>query len=313
MDYFESKLKNPLLFKRTLILIKLWCYYESGILGSNVGLLATYALEMLVIYIFNNYSETINNEMDAFVHFFKICKETNWEKYMLSLFGFCEIDSSEPVDYKGLLDKDDFSHFLKTFDKINILDKQNSKKTFTNKYFNIIDPIFNTNNLGKSVNFHNFSKIKKVFEIGYTDIQNIISLKQSGASPFTYLNSLLKLFHRSLSNSHGEILFQNLLLPKIVISTNSKKEITTDETIEKNSSFKDPGLGFFTVSDSSIRDLNKRFSNTTTVTGQDGKKEGNIYTTKEIFEFFTGVNNISPTNYEMYYDKNTIEKLFNEL
>jgi hypothetical protein len=122
----------------------------------------------------------------------------------------------------------------------------------------------------------------------------------------------LKLFHRCLSNSHGEILFKNLLLPKIVISTNSKKEITTDETIEKNSSFKDPGLGFFTVSDSSIRDLNKRISNMT-VTDQDSKKEDNIYITKEIFEFFTGVKNISPKNYEMYYDKNTIEKLFSEL
>lgn len=40
------------LFKRSIILVKAWCHYESRILGSQYGLLATYALETMVLYIF---------------------------------------------------------------------------------------------------------------------------------------------------------------------------------------------------------------------------------------------------------------------
>jgi len=39
---------------------------------------------------------------------------------------------------------------------------------------NIVDPIFPTNNLGKSVNFHNFSKIKKVFEYAASSNNDLI-------------------------------------------------------------------------------------------------------------------------------------------
>ena len=41
------------LFKRSIILIKAWCYYESRILGAHHGLISTYALETLVLYIFH--------------------------------------------------------------------------------------------------------------------------------------------------------------------------------------------------------------------------------------------------------------------
>lgn len=41
------------LFKRSIILIKAWCYYESRILGANTGLISTYALAVLVLHIIN--------------------------------------------------------------------------------------------------------------------------------------------------------------------------------------------------------------------------------------------------------------------
>jgi len=68
--YFARSLKNNRLlqvdylisrnhiFKRSVILIKAWCYHESRLLGSKSGLFSTYALEILVMYIFNLY----NNE-----------------------------------------------------------------------------------------------------------------------------------------------------------------------------------------------------------------------------------------------------------
>ncbi|GJV63517.1 hypothetical protein Tco_1474345, partial [Tanacetum coccineum] len=54
------------LFKRSIILIKAWCYYESRILCAHYGLISTYAHEKLVLYnfhVFNN-SFTVPPEDD---------------------------------------------------------------------------------------------------------------------------------------------------------------------------------------------------------------------------------------------------------
>lgn len=47
------------LFKRSIILIKAWCYYESRILGAHHGLISTYALETLVLYIFHLFHSSL--------------------------------------------------------------------------------------------------------------------------------------------------------------------------------------------------------------------------------------------------------------
>lgn len=51
------------LFKRSIILIKAWCYYESRILGSHHGLISTYALETLVLYIFHLYHSALEGPL----------------------------------------------------------------------------------------------------------------------------------------------------------------------------------------------------------------------------------------------------------
>ncbi|PRQ57035.1 hypothetical protein RchiOBHm_Chr1g0343851 [Rosa chinensis] len=40
------------LFKRSIILIKAWCYCESRILGAHHGLISTYGLVTLVLFIY---------------------------------------------------------------------------------------------------------------------------------------------------------------------------------------------------------------------------------------------------------------------
>jgi hypothetical protein len=35
--------------------VKAWCYYESRLLGAHHGLISTYALETLVLYVFNRH------------------------------------------------------------------------------------------------------------------------------------------------------------------------------------------------------------------------------------------------------------------
>ena len=48
------------LFKRNLSMIKAWCYYESRILRAHHGLISTYALEVLVLYIFRIFFGLLN-------------------------------------------------------------------------------------------------------------------------------------------------------------------------------------------------------------------------------------------------------------
>ena len=52
----DNNLQNNnklIIFKRTILLIKAWCFYEGNLMGSNIGLMASYALEILTIYMFN--------------------------------------------------------------------------------------------------------------------------------------------------------------------------------------------------------------------------------------------------------------------
>lgn len=51
------------LFKHSIILIKAWCYYESRILGAHHGLISTYALESLILYIFHMFNSSLNGPL----------------------------------------------------------------------------------------------------------------------------------------------------------------------------------------------------------------------------------------------------------
>ena len=77
LESIDRHIKGQHLFKRSVILVsccvdkssvnlvhtlqsdfvvtqvKAWCYYESRLLGANHGLISTYALETMVLYIFN--------------------------------------------------------------------------------------------------------------------------------------------------------------------------------------------------------------------------------------------------------------------
>lgn len=53
------------LFKRSIILVKAWCYYESRILGAHRGLFSSYALETLVLYIFNVFHKRLHRPLDV--------------------------------------------------------------------------------------------------------------------------------------------------------------------------------------------------------------------------------------------------------
>ena len=56
-------------------------------MGSNIGLMASYTLEILVKYLFNLHYEFIYNEFDGFEKFFELMEKNDWDKNIISLFG----------------------------------------------------------------------------------------------------------------------------------------------------------------------------------------------------------------------------------
>ena len=236
MHNLEKNYLDPYFYKRTLLLIKSWCYYEGNILGSNIGLLGSYALEVLVIYMFNNYKGKFNSELEAFFTFFNMISKINWENQIVTIYGIYDIVtlskydlnlesflSSNEQDKEQKIIYTEIREFVKQFERFNDIEKVqifniNSKSIVLSKYnMYIIDPIYNTNNLGKSVNFHNSSRIKELFDYMDTQCQDLIKLKTEKISPYNYFNEISNLFSTLITSNDSELFKIKLSEPKILI------------------------------------------------------------------------------------------------
>ena len=60
LEKVDTMVGKQHLFKRSMVLVKAWCYFESHLLSSQNGLLATYALETLVLCVFDLMHEQLS-------------------------------------------------------------------------------------------------------------------------------------------------------------------------------------------------------------------------------------------------------------
>jgi hypothetical protein len=67
--------------------VKAWCYYESRLLGAHHGLISTYGLETLVLYIFNVYHAALRTPLEVLHRFLEAFAAFDWDRYCLSLRG----------------------------------------------------------------------------------------------------------------------------------------------------------------------------------------------------------------------------------
>lgn len=261
INRFEKELQNPELFKRSLFLIKSWCYYEGSLLGSNLGLLASYGLEIIVMYIFNKYNHLIKTEIDALCLFFEKTHEFKWERDIMSILGRISLDAfheeykinNSPLEslQKNLTENEtnevfhyenlqELTNFFEKFADLDRIQNFNSnKKIFNVKYLNIIDPMFNNNNLGKSVNLHSFNKFLKVIEYEIKDISKLKEMRQLNNRYFTpekYLNQLLKIFEKTITYNNPDLFYMSLPQPKIFIHsfTNLSNNLNIFESMFNN-------------------------------------------------------------------------------
>ncbi|XP_022950092.1 uncharacterized protein LOC111453279 [Cucurbita moschata] len=182
LEKIDCRMGKDHLFKRSIILIKAWCYYESRILGAHHGLISTYALETLVLYIFHLFHSALNGPLQVLYKFLDYFSKFDWDNYCISLNGPVRISSlpelaAETPENGGgdlLLSTD----FLKScLDTLYVPGRgyEPNSRAFPIKHLNIVDPLKENNNLGRSVSKGNFYRIRSAFSYGARKLGSILS------------------------------------------------------------------------------------------------------------------------------------------
>ncbi|GER46363.1 nucleotidyltransferase [Striga asiatica] len=173
LDEVDHLINQDHLFKRSIILIKAWCYYESRVLGAHHGLISTYALETLVLYIFHVFNSSFHGPLEVLYRFLEFFSNFDWENFCVSLWGPVPISSlpnvtAEPPrkDSGELLLSKLFLDACSSVYAVFPGGQENNGQQFVSKHFNVIDPLCVNNNLGRSVSKGNFFRIRSAFAFG---------------------------------------------------------------------------------------------------------------------------------------------------
>ncbi|KAL0460361.1 UNVERIFIED_CONTAM: hypothetical protein Slati_0663300 [Sesamum latifolium] len=169
------------LFKRSIILVKTWCYYESRILGAHHGLISTYALETLILYIFHLFHSSLSGPLAVLHRFLDYYSQFDWENYCISLKGpVCKLSLPDIVvkmpesGRKDLLLSEEFLENCIEMFSVSSRGLEAQPKAFQTKHLNIIDPLKENNNLGRSVHRGNFYRIRSAFKYGARKLGQIL-------------------------------------------------------------------------------------------------------------------------------------------
>lgn len=185
LDEVDSLIDQNHLFKKSIILIKAWCYYESRILGAHHGLISTYALETLVLYIFHVYNNSFAGPLEVLYRFLEFFSNFDWDNFCLSLLGpipvssLPEMTAERPRNDDGeLLLSKLFLDVCNAFYAVFPAGQENQSQPFVSKYFNIVDPLRINNNLGRSVSKGNFFRIRNAFAFGAKRLGRLLECPQ---------------------------------------------------------------------------------------------------------------------------------------
>ncbi|KAK3024390.1 hypothetical protein RJ639_043294 [Escallonia herrerae] len=192
------------LFKRSIILIKAWCYYESRILGAHHGLISTYALETLVLYIFHFFNSSFNDPLSVLYRFLDYFSKFDWENYCISLNGpVCKLSLPDVVVEKpenegdNLMLSEEFMRNCVDMFTVPSRGPETNLRAFPQKHLNIIDPLKENNNLGRSVHRGNYYRIRSAFKYGARKLGRILLL------PRERISDEIKKFFSNTLGRHG--------------------------------------------------------------------------------------------------------------
>ncbi|KAG2263388.1 hypothetical protein Bca52824_070467, partial [Brassica carinata] len=201
------------LFKRSIILIKAWCYYESHILGAVHGLISTYALETLVLYIFHLFHSSLDGPLAVLCKFLDYFSKFDWDKYCISLSGLvCRSSLPEIVvetPENGGQDLLLTSEFLKECLEMYSVPSpgfETHPRVFQSKYLDIVDPLKENNNLGRSVNKANLNRIRTAFTFGARKLGKIILQSEEEDISFELRKFFSNMLRKHRSDQRRDVL-----------------------------------------------------------------------------------------------------------
>ncbi|KAJ0232698.1 PAP/OAS1 substrate-binding domain superfamily [Hirschfeldia incana] len=204
LEKIDDLIKKDHLFKRSIILIKAWCYYESRILGALHGLISTYALETLVLYIFHLFHSSLDGPLAVLYKFLDYFSKFDWDNYCISLSGPVNLSSLPEIvadtPENGGEDLLLSSEFLKECMELYSVPSrgfETNPRVFPVRHLNIIDPLKENNNLGRSVSKGNFYRIRSAFTYGARKLGQIFLQSEEDIS------LELRKFFSNMLHRHG--------------------------------------------------------------------------------------------------------------
>ena len=158
LEYADSLTTNHI-FKRALVLVKAWATYESRIAGSRYGLLASYALSVMVLCVLNCYPDTRKSAIKVLIQLLKLLDRLDWEREVVTIFGVQSLSdylASDPIRQAGKS-----AGFFFTPAHLQALAGDTGRASgFQAKFINVADPLKPENNLGRSVSRGGFERIR---------------------------------------------------------------------------------------------------------------------------------------------------------
>ncbi|XP_057521248.1 uncharacterized protein LOC130801417 [Amaranthus tricolor] len=183
-DKVDQSIGKDHLFKRSVILIKAWCYYESRLLGGYYGLISTYALETMVLHVINLFHSTLPCPLAVLQKFLEYYSTFEWNKYCVRVDGLVLISTLPEIVVLSPPECDDAllsDAILRSYREVTLsamgMGVVGSKNpAFPVKFLNILDPLRDDNNLGRSVSKGNFHRIRSALSYGAQKLGDILML-----------------------------------------------------------------------------------------------------------------------------------------
>ncbi|KAL0223185.1 hypothetical protein P9112_002575 [Eukaryota sp. TZLM1-RC] len=221
-DAVDQTIGQDHLFKRSILLVKAWCSYQSRVLGSHTGLFSTYAVQTIVLHLFVRYGSLIKTPLDLFVTFLDFVSSFPWDSHICTIMGtlsFNELEngcipplgslkSLTPCGGDPLIEKDALIELCQKYNVLEIGSKSlkdpgNSTRAavtrpFLLKAMNISDPLNPDNNLGRSVSFANANRIRTALRRGLLTLNQIASIDKLGLPKCISVVSLFDLFFKGV-------------------------------------------------------------------------------------------------------------------
>ncbi|KAL9228992.1 hypothetical protein vseg_004511 [Gypsophila vaccaria] len=268
LEEVDNLINHDHLFKRSIILIKAWCYYESRILGAHHGLISTYALETLVLYIFHIFDNSFTGPLEVLYRFLEFFCKFDWENFCVSLWGPVPVSSlpdinAEPPRRDGgkLLLSKNFLQVCNAEYAVFPGGLESQGQPFISKHFNVIDPLRMNNNLGRSVSKGNFYRIRSAFAFGAKRLARLLDC------PKENIASELNQFFMNTWERHGSGVRPDVPMNNVGCSIPSNLDPGSSSNKESNNdactlvNVVEPVQNFWPLSSQSISNLLESTSN----------------------------------------------------